>query len=138
VQKSSTIAIINEKDQILILKRGKTAPWMPGRYCLPGGKVEKNEDLINAAIRELFEETNIVCAIEGFFIHNVQYSNGKSKIVFSARINNPIVKLNWEHEDYAWIDIESIKDYDLVPGLKTSLTVIFKHMEFRKLVKWAR
>jgi len=40
MQKSATVAVINSDKKFLILRRGKSAPWMPGRYCLPGGKVE--------------------------------------------------------------------------------------------------
>jgi 8-oxo-dGTP pyrophosphatase MutT (NUDIX family) len=124
MQKSSTVAVINRDNQVLILLRGKTAPWMPSKYCLPGGKVEENENLVDAVVRELFEETNISCNIESLYPHTIQYKNGKSKIVFSTKIDNPIVQLNWEHEDYSWVDLSSIENYNLVPGLYTSIKTI--------------
>ena len=58
MQKSATVALISS-NKLLLLKRGESAPWNPNRYCLPGGKLEDNETLINGAIRELYEETSI-------------------------------------------------------------------------------
>ena len=48
-QKSATIAIISD-NKLLLLRRGPTAPWKPGYYCLPGGKKEGNESLIECAL----------------------------------------------------------------------------------------
>ena len=45
--------------EILILRRGKTAPWKPGFWSLPGGVVEKRESLLQAGLRELKEETDL-------------------------------------------------------------------------------
>lgn len=123
-QKSSTVAIINQDNKVLILRRGKTAPWMPGRYCLPGGKVEENESLAHAAVRELLEETNISCHVNDLWPNTIQYKNGRSKIVFSVKIHQPTVQLNWEHDDYVWVDSSSVLEYDLVPGLRTTIYAI--------------
>lgn len=125
-QKSSTVAVINQDNKVLILRRGATAPWMPGRYCLPGGGIEENESLVYAAARELLEETNISCHINDMTPNNILYKNGKSKIVFSVNIHNPSVQLNWEHDDYAWVDLISVDKYDLVPGLYTTLKTILR------------
>jgi 8-oxo-dGTP diphosphatase len=46
-----------DKSHILCVKR-KNEPYK-GFYCLPGGYMEISETLKNAAIREVFEETNI-------------------------------------------------------------------------------
>ena len=45
--------------EILILRRGKTAPWKPGVWSLPGGVVEKGESVLIAGLRELKEETDL-------------------------------------------------------------------------------
>jgi 8-oxo-dGTP pyrophosphatase MutT (NUDIX family) len=127
MQKSSTVAIINRDNQVLILLRGKTAPWMPSKYCLPGGKVEENESLVHAAVRELLEETNITCNINDLWPNTILYKNSRSKIVFSVKINEPVIELNWEHDDYSWIDLSSIKNYNLVPGLYTSIKTILSN-----------
>jgi 8-oxo-dGTP diphosphatase len=122
VQKSATVAVINHDKKILILERGPTAPWMPNRYCLPGGKVEHNEELIECAARELREETGIVIADNNYLTpFTVQYSSGYSKTIFTITMNNPVVNLNWEHDNYVWANSSDIINLNIVPGLNTTI-----------------
>jgi 8-oxo-dGTP pyrophosphatase MutT (NUDIX family) len=127
MQKSSTIAVISNR-KILVLRRGQTAPWMSGRYCLPGGKLESNESLVECASRELLEETSISCPIENISSYEVNYKNGYSKIVFVTKIHNPIVILNWEHDGYEWIDDLTYSNHLLVPGLRTTIKKIYSEV----------
>lgn len=122
---SATVAVINKSKQLLILRRGKTAPWMPGRYCLPGGHVEPNEDVQYGAVRELSEETGIIYFVEDLNPLKVIYSNGYSKVVWIATISNPQVTLNWEHDDYRWITYGECFNYELVPRLYGTIKTLY-------------
>ena len=58
MKKLNVILVYNkEENKILMCKREKE-PYK-GKFNLVGGKVEKNEDEIHAAYRELQEETGI-------------------------------------------------------------------------------
>jgi len=46
--------IFNEKNELLIIKEGKSGNWN-----LPGGTIEANEDPLNALIREVDEEADV-------------------------------------------------------------------------------
>ena len=35
--------IQNDNGEILLLRRSFSAPWMPNKWCLPGGSVENDE-----------------------------------------------------------------------------------------------
>lgn len=124
-QKSATVAILHNNN-VLLLKRGETAPWMPGKFCLPGGKLEKNESLEDCAIREAFEETGIVLVRQNLSPFKVTYKNNRTKIVFVSVVSSNKVVLNWEHSDYRWISFDNIGNYKLVPGLYTTLSSISK------------
>ena len=45
--------------RVLLLLRGPTAPWMPNRWNVPGGKIESGESTVEAAMRETREETGL-------------------------------------------------------------------------------
>jgi len=121
MQKTATVAVINRQNKLLILRRGKTAPWMPGRYCLPGGRVEPFEDSQYAAARELSEETGISFPVDRLNNITITYSDNYSKLVYIAKVDSPIVSLNYEHDDYAWISFDESSLYSLVPNLKKTL-----------------
>lgn len=123
-QKTATVAVINSDKKILILRRGETAPWMPGRYCLPGGRVEPDEDCTYAASRELSEEAGISYPVDNLDTINIVYSKDYTKTVWIAHVNSDKVVLNWEHDDYAWVSSQESSYYDLVPGLNTTIKTL--------------
>jgi 8-oxo-dGTP pyrophosphatase MutT (NUDIX family) len=127
MQKTATVAVIDNNKKLLIVRRGKTAPWMPGRYCLPGGHTEPNENNIDAASRELLEETGIHYAVENFQTINVKYKNGFEKMVWVAKVNNNNVDLNWEHDHYLWVSLEESSVVSLVPGLSLTIKTLAHH-----------
>lgn len=50
--------LVNDKKEVLAISRGKDKTM----WGLPGGKVEPNEDLKTAVVREMYEETGYVVA----------------------------------------------------------------------------
>lgn len=125
MQKSATVAVISPEQKLLILRRGPTAPWMPGRYCLPGGKIEPNEDHTYAASRELSEETGISYPVDELKTINIKYNYGYEKIVWIAHVDSTNVILNWEHDDYKWITQQDAFVTDLVPGLSVTIKTLY-------------
>jgi 8-oxo-dGTP pyrophosphatase MutT (NUDIX family) len=117
--KAASIAVFNPQNKILLLRRSKTAKWMPLHYCLPGGHAEKGETMIQTAERELFEETGIeinTAEIESFgnYITD-EYAN----FIFAGHANDSKVTLNFEHDKYVWCDYEDCQKLNLVPKLDT-------------------
>jgi 8-oxo-dGTP pyrophosphatase MutT (NUDIX family) len=119
MQKTATVAVINTDKKLLILQRGSTAPWMPHRYCLPGGHKEDNESLIECAARELAEEAQIrLTNINSLIPRTIVYSSSFSKTIFLFQQFTGQVTLNWEHDEYRWVNKEESTKYKIVPGLK--------------------
>jgi len=124
-QKNATVAVIHD-NKLLLLRRGSTAPWMPDRYCLPGGGVEDNESLVHAASRELYEETRIVALPKHMQSIEIKYSN-YSKLVFVTHVTSNKVVLNFEHSESVWVNIGDIMKYKIVPGLSTVVLSLIHH-----------
>jgi 8-oxo-dGTP diphosphatase len=60
----ATSAAVFRGDDVLVVKRGPGTA-LAGKWSLPGGHVEAGERLVDAAAREVFEETGIVADIIG-------------------------------------------------------------------------
>lgn len=50
-------------DEVLLIRRGR--PPRQGEWSLPGGRIEPGERAVDAALRELREETGVVAEITG-------------------------------------------------------------------------
>lgn len=122
-QRSATVALI-QNNKLLLLRRGKTAKWKAGCYCLPGGKLKGNESLKDGALRELMEETGILLYRDNITPVTISYDNNYTKIVFAAKIEKVVVKLNHEHDHYIWYNVTYGPNVALVPDLDVTIKTL--------------
>jgi len=99
------ILVLNKtEDKVLMCYRSKN-PYK-GKYNLVGGKIEKGEDYLSSAYRELFEETGINnndIKLIPFMEFSWEIIDMKM-FVFIGRLNQDI-KLIEEAHKLIWIDI---------------------------------
>ena len=101
----NVIVIFNEKmNKTLMCKRTKE-PYI-GMYNLVGGKIEKENDGLNEAYRELIEETNISKNyVELKHFMNIEYISFNKSLEVYYGILNKDVELVEEVNKLEWIDI---------------------------------
>ena len=58
------VFVLNEKNELLLMRRGKKARTEQGSWALPGGKVDPGETAEETAVREIKEEVNLEIKIE--------------------------------------------------------------------------
>jgi 8-oxo-dGTP diphosphatase len=84
-----TLCFITHGDDVLLLKRSPDRRIWPGKYNGVGGHVERDEDLLQAARREIREETGLeVEALQLRGVVNINAGDagtGIALFVFSAR-----------------------------------------------------
>ena len=105
MKKYNVIVIFNKNlTKTLMCKRTKE-PYM-GMYNLVGGKIEKENDSLNEAYRELEEETSITKNdITLTYFMNIEYITFNKDIEVYFGILNKEVKLVEEVNALEWIDI---------------------------------
>ncbi len=145
----SLTAIIHKDGKFLILQRNFNKKTFPGKWTVPGGKLE-TDDYINlpkttsdhwyfaidrALRREIKEETDLeveelkyLCDM--IFIH----PDGFPGVILSfyCDYESGDVKLNEENINYAWVSYEEAKGYDLVEGLIKEIEMVNRILKNKK------
>lgn len=120
-------AVLNERDEILLLRRSKTAPARALDWDLPGGTVELDENPEIGTIRELLEETGIVATFSKFiFKTTVPSLNGyKDFYFFNVNSDSNNVALSYEHDKYMWIPQADCLMYLKYPPMREAFEFIW-------------
>ena len=137
----ANVVVFRSSDRkCLILKRSEREKVHPGKYCVPGGKLEwgqldlkkpsrMNGDVIdfeNAVEdllqRETREEAGIEIGRKLKYINSVAYvrPDGIPVILlkFAAAYQSGEVKLEaGSFTDFAWVDADEVKNFDCIKGI---------------------
>ena len=129
--KNAVAVIVDNDNKILLLKRGNKASWMPSKWALVGGEIEKGETPQKAIEREIKEETNL--DINKFTkTFTIQRNPDSIEHIFACRYNDDPtdIKLNGENSNYGWYDIDEMKFLDIVPNIIEYITLAFTGKEY--------
>ena len=127
IEKNATAIIVGEDNRILLLKRSSYPDqWMPNKWSLVGGSVEKGENPEVACKREVLEECGLEIndMVDVFAIKR----DDTMEYVFACKYDGEEVdvQLNEEHDGYGWFTTAEIKYLDTVPHLMEYITLAFK------------
>lgn len=129
----SCAALVNSQNQVLYTQRpeGKA---MAGLWEFPGGKLEPGETAEKALKRELFEEIGI----------NVNVGDLIPLTFASQEYDGFIMVMplyichQWsgqvtpkENQNYAWVNVDHLKDYPMPPADEPLLDHIIRHLKNR-------
>jgi 8-oxo-dGTP diphosphatase len=131
LKKNAVAVIVNEDNKILLLKRSdEPKQWMPSKWALVGGAIEKGETPEKACKREIEEETGLDVKkfVKSF---SIQRNPDSIEHIFACRYNgDPTeITLNDENTNYGWYDVDEMGYLDTVPHLIEYITLAFKKYE---------
>ena len=110
-------ALIEKENKVLIAKRSTGDTNVFGKWEFPGGKVEPEENEINAIEREIKEEFELIIKAKEFVINNIcEYP---TKVVDLRLYKCDYVSGEFnlhDHSEYTWVDKEDLLKYDLAPA----------------------
>ena len=126
-------SFLQNHNKILILKRSQNVKTMKDLWSGVSGIIENNEEPIERAKIEIFEEVgithneiNLLKSGKDMTIASSQYKNHQWHVFpFLFETKNTKINLNWENSDYKWIENEELKKFDTVPNLEKVLLCLF-------------
>jgi len=108
--------IVNEKGQILILKRSDNQ-FQAGRWCLPGGKVDFGESAEEALIKEVAEETALNVTSHRFLFYQDNLPDETVpmhfiSLYFECEVSGNL-QINDESDEARWIGHAELSQFNL-------------------------
>jgi acetyl-CoA carboxylase carboxyl transferase subunit beta len=114
-------ALIEDNGRILLVRRGAASGAYPGRWSLPGGKVDHGEPLTHALEREVGEETGLRVEVGDLVSrHEELPDTGVGHyviLVFRAAVTGGELAASDDVDDAEWVQQSAIADRPLTPGL---------------------
>lgn len=99
--------IVNEAGEALVIRRSERSSVDPGRWDLPGGKMDDRERLVDALVREVREETGLVIKPEDaepyHVSHFVKEPFWVTCVTFACPAFTGEVALSHEHTEHRWV-----------------------------------
>ncbi len=121
--------IIINNGKILLIQRSGEESNNPLRWEIPGGKLDKGQDLTQAATREMIEEVGLfaIPVKQLVFFDSDISSNNKYKGIpyiqlaglYASEGNK--VRISKEHEDYKWVTLNNSLKLDLTEFTRKAL-----------------
>lgn len=147
--------ILIKDGKYLIVKRADWEKAFPGRWTVPGGKLEvldyalreKDtahhwynifEDLLH---REVMEETGLKIDNIGYITSMVYIRPDKIPCIIVSLFAEPTgdnVKLCDALTEFAWVDVEEAKEFDLIDGIYDELAILDDFLKNGKKIIWKK
>jgi 8-oxo-dGTP pyrophosphatase MutT (NUDIX family) len=130
---SVNAVVLNDDGAILLIRRTDNDNW-----SLPGGAIDIGESLAEAAVREVREETGIVCELSGLVglytnpRHVIEYtSNGEVRqefsIVFTAPPTGGTPTPSSESAEVVWVAPDDVDRYGMHPSMRQRIEHCLEH-----------
>ena len=126
-----TAAVRNAQGELLLIERTDNGLW-----ALPGGAQDFGESVVQAARREVYEETGIdveITGLSGIYSdpqHVIAYDDGEVRQEFSLCFHAKRVggepRSSSESSEARWVSPDSLKDLKIHPSMRLRINHALK------------
>jgi 8-oxo-dGTP diphosphatase len=124
--------LLNDDNQILLIRRSLSDSHLPGLWECPGGKLDQGQDLTHAREREVMEETGLLINLTHPLVYADSYVVGEGKYIglpyvclfgIGKSVGGKLA-LSDEHAEFAWASYDEALSYNLTPESRKALIVM--------------
>lgn len=103
---SVKVVVRDASGRCLLLKRSLRSKGNPGKWDLPGGKVDPGENFTQGILREVAEETGLTISIQrvGGVAESESPTNKVVYLILEGRLESGQIQLSSEHDEYVWVN----------------------------------
>src|SRR5690348_16966447 len=115
-----TLAFIRNGEDLLLMKRAATKRIFPNQYNGLGGHLERDEDPLTGAKREILEESGLTIQnlhLKAIYNVDAGQETGIILFVYLGESDSREITVETEEGRLEWIPIAKLSDYDLVEDL---------------------
>jgi 8-oxo-dGTP pyrophosphatase MutT (NUDIX family) len=140
---------------VLIEERSQTMMDQPGKWCLPCGYIDWDENGLQAITRELYEETSLYLPkynrflvnankCEPFRVNTEATENRQNIVLYFGFVYDfnkeglplePLSHIDHEISDVRWVKLNEVNDYSLVFGHDLRIVQAEEYF-YKSLLPW--
>ncbi len=122
--------LIERKGTVLLGRRSRKKDHAPGAWESISGRVEPGETPMEAARREVLEETGLVVdvlrQIDTFTFERGANREPTTGATFHCLVSEGRERLSDEHDEFTWVTLEQARTFDLPEGLVNCIAKVLK------------
>jgi 8-oxo-dGTP pyrophosphatase MutT (NUDIX family) len=147
--------ILVKDGKYLVVKRADWEKAFPGKWSVPGGKLEvldyalRERDtqfhwyniLENLLRREVKEEVDLEIENIGYITSMVYIRPDNIPCLIISLFAEPVgkeIKLCNALTDFAWVDLEQAKNYELIEGIYEEILILDNFLKKGKKLQWEK
>ncbi|NTU73727.1 NUDIX domain-containing protein [Candidatus Roizmanbacteria bacterium] len=124
-----SLNIVIYKDKVLLLKGHSLKLHWANTFNCPGGHIEEGENVVESALRELYEETGINAdrnqmKLKGFVHVKTYFNDSALMFIFLLRVTS-VNTVDSEEGTLEWIPLNEIENMEqIAPDLKLLIPLV--------------
>lgn len=125
--------IMNDRNELLLVKRADNDDFLPGLWELPGGGTDFGENPQEALKREVFEEVGLSVSVgkpltvEDYFMENDHEKIHRVEVFYLCSLIDTTqeVQLSFEHSAYKWVKQEDLPRVGMTEYMEKAIAACF-------------